>query len=329
MLLFYIVCLCGIVSCGEFGLYDSDESKVIARVADSELRESAIADIYYGVLSAEDSSKLRETAINSWIEEQIKLNAAQQVISNDVSRELIQEMVEQYRKNLLSYTFEQIYLEKNLDTSITQNEIKEYYNRNSSNFKLISPLVKAVVVRLPLELRQSKKLEQMFTKGKEQDMVDFLNICKKNNYKVNDFSEQWVEFSTVLQTIPFKRADYDDFLKSKKIYEIRDDQFHYLMRIEECLFTGEASPLEREKNTIVRILRNQRRDELLREFNDSLIRSAYLNQLVMIEDTTLSDELVIAKKDTLKVVDPTLQNRAIGGALKTTSIKTEKQKTEN
>lgn len=295
-LLCLIVGMFAVMGCGSFGLYDSDDSKVIARVGDKELRESAIEEIYNGVLSSKDSIQLRQTAIQNWIDEQIKQNAALEMFKNDKSSEkMIEEMVQQYRMNLLSYTFEQNFLQQNLDTMVTEAQIQEYYDKNGGSFKLIGPLVKAIVVRLPLELRQSTKLEKMFTKGGSDEMIEFLNICKKNNYKVDDFRDQWVEFSEVLQTLPFKGTDYDNFLKSKRGYDVRDDQYHYLLRIEECMLSGEPSPLERERETITRILRNQRREELLKEFNDSLINSAYNNQTVLIEGE-LEEELVIAVK---------------------------------
>lgn len=295
LLLLVIIGLGGVVGCGKFGLYDSDDSKVIAKVGEKELKESMIQGIYQGVLSQSDSMELRQSAIQNWIEEQIKQDATFAMFQNDNSSEkMIEEMVQQYRMNLINYTFEQRFLENNLDTLVTESQIEEYYSENGSGFKLIGPLVKAIVVRLPLELRQSAKLEKMFTKGGDQEMIEFLNICKKNDYKIDDFREQWTEFSEVLQTLPFKGTDYDEFLKSKRTYDVRDDQFHYLLRVEECMLSGEPSPLERERPTIIRILRNQRREKILKAFNDSLINRAYSEQMVMIESVEQEGVLEIA-----------------------------------
>lgn len=261
--------------CGSFGLYDADSSAVVATVGDVELRESSLKDIYFSAATPEDSLALKEAFVNAWVLEEVRHQAAQREIEGDErSWAMIESMVEQYRSNLLSYTFEQRYLAEHIDTTVTTKQIQKYYKDNSASFRLAGPLVKAIAVRIPAGLRQSRRLEAMFTKGDEEALDDFINICNKNNYPVYDYRDSWVDFRTVLQHIPFTRKNFDDFLRSRKHYDVTDDRYKYMMRIETFLPSGAVSPIERESGTITRILRNQRRGALINELNDSLLNSA-------------------------------------------------------
>lgn len=279
-----ILAIFALTACGKFGLYSGDSSAVMATVGDVELRSSTLEGIYRANMTKEDSAAVREQFIASWVLSEVKRQAAeQQIEGNDRNLVQIEQMVAEYRAKLLTHKFEQDYLATHIDTTITAQQIEAYYKANPDNFKLAGPLVKAIVVRIPSGLRQSKRLEDMFRKGKDAALDDFINICHKNNYRVDDFRDQWVDFSTVLQHIPFGKVNFDEFLKSKDSYEVTDDQFKYMMRIESHLLSGELSPIERETATISRILHNLRRSELLKALNDSLMQTAKSKKLIHIE----------------------------------------------
>lgn len=274
--------------CDNFHLYSSDSSAVVATVGDSELRESSLEGIYSGAIYAEDSLAQKRLAVNEWVLNEVKKQAAEEQIENGaLSQALIDEMVEEYRRTLLIHSLEHNYLKNALDTVVSREQIEAYYKANKSSFLLAGPLVKAIVVRLPEDLRQSKKLEELFIKGDESELADFLNICAKNDYKVVDMRGDWVEFSAVLRHIPFPYTDFDAFLKKNKHYEITDSEYKYLLRVEAYLPTGTTSPMERERATIEKILRNLRRGDAIKEFNDSLLRAANIKELIVISDESI------------------------------------------
>ncbi len=279
-----LMCALMVQSCGNFSLYSGDDSPVVARVGEAELRESAFSDIYDGSLYAGDSLLQRKVMINNWVLSEVKTQAALEEIKNGgLNQRVIDKMVEEYRRTLLIHTLEYNYLSSTIDSVVTEPQIREYYAKNKEGFRLPGPLVKAVVVRLPEDLRQSKKLEQLFLKGDKEELSDFLNICAKNEYKVVDMRENWVEFSNVLRHIPFAYTDFDKFLSKHKRYEINDNEYKYMLRIEEYLPTGTLSPMEREKQNIIKILRNLRRASAIQTFNDSLVNTAKTKGLVTIE----------------------------------------------
>ena len=93
---------------GQEKLYRSDIDKVIPK----------------GIVP-EDSVRLSRQYINSWASDRVYLKIAEEQLSKaerDVTVEL-----EDYRKSLLKYRYEQLYVNERLDTSVSHEHIEEYY----------------------------------------------------------------------------------------------------------------------------------------------------------------------------------------------------------
>lgn len=258
--------------CNKLKLYTFDKGEVIASVGERELYASDIAGMIEPGLPAKDSLAALQSIVDTWVRKEVKTAAAEAALS-DHGRD-IEEMVAQYRGALLTYKYEQEWLGGRLDTTVTADQVSDYYNANRDGFRLAGPIVKARIARIPAGLRQSRKLEEMFRSERESDRNDFLNICQKNQYSTDDFSSEWTDFSTVIQHIPFSQGNFDDFLRTRKYYEVEDDQYKYMMAIDAYRPTGDYSPMERETENIRKIILNKRRQALLERLEDSLYTSA-------------------------------------------------------
>ncbi len=263
--------------CNKLNLYTFEKGEVIAAVGERELYDSDIAGMIEPGLPAADSLAALQSIVDTWVRKEIKTAAAEAALSGH-SRD-IEEMVAQYRSALLTYKYEQEWLGGRLDTTVTAEQITEYYDANRDGFRLAGPIVKARIARIPAGLRQSRKLEEMFRSERENDRNDFLNICQKNQYRTYDFSTEWTDFGTVVQHIPFTQGSFDDFLRTRKYYEVEDDQYKYMMAIETYRPTGDYSPLERETDNIRKIILNKRRQTLLGQLEDSLYTAAENDRL--------------------------------------------------
>ncbi len=260
------------LSCNKLKLYDADKGEVIATVGGRELYASDVAGMIGAGLNRQDSLAALRSIVDTWVRKEIKTAAAEAAISGQ--GEGIEEMVAQYRSTLLSYRYEQEWLVGRLDTTVTTEQIFDYYDNNRDGFRLAGPIVKARIARIPAGLRQSRKLEEMFRSGDEGDRNDFLNICQKNQYKTEDFSAEWTDFSTVVRHIPFSQSNFDDFLRTRRFYEVEDDEYKYMMAIDLYRPTGDYSPIERETGNIRKIILNKRRQTLLGQLEDSLYNAA-------------------------------------------------------
>lgn len=258
--------------CNKLKLYTFDKGEVIASVGERELYASDIARMIEPGIPAKDSLAALQSIVDTWVRKEVKTAAAEAALS-DHGRD-IEEMVAQYRSALLTYKYEQEWLGGRLDTTVTADQVSDYYSTNRDDFRLAGPIVKARIARIPAGLRQSRKLEEMFRSERENDQNDFLNICQKNQYSTDDFSSEWTDFSSVIQHLPFSQSNFDDFLRTRKYYEVEDDQYKYMMVIDAYRPTGDYSPMERETENIRKIILNKRRQALLEQLEDSLYTSA-------------------------------------------------------
>lgn len=261
------------VGCGKLNLYDiSGRGAVVAVVNGKELYVTDLAHLYTPEMTAADSVARTEAFVDEWIRSQIKDDAASAALRDRQTD--IEQMVAQYRKSLIRYRWENEYVNSRIDTTVTREQIQVYYDENKDNFRLAGPIVRARVARIPVDMRQSGKLEDMFRSMEADDKAAFQNICDKNGYRYDNFTAEWTDFSQVLTHIPFSYKNFDEFLKQKRFYDTKDDDFHYMMLVESYLPTGDYSPLSRESESIRKLLIYKRRAELLKRLDDSLYTRA-------------------------------------------------------
>ena len=260
------------IGCNQLNLYTEDKGEVLARVGEHELYANDLTRLIDPGLPPQDSLAALQSLVDNWVRKEIKTAAAEAALSGHSDE--IEEMVAQYRSSLVTYQYEQEWMAERLDTTVTTEQIRTYYDDNRNTFRLAGPIVKARIVRLPSGLRQSRKLEEMFRSERETDRNDFLNICQKNQSLTNDFSTEGTDFSTVVRHIPFSQSNFDDFLRTRKYYDVEDDQYKYMMVIDAYRPTGDYSPMERETANIRKIILNKRRQTLLNTLEDSLYRAA-------------------------------------------------------
>lgn len=271
------------VGCGKLSLYNRySNDKVIASVDNIKLYQSDIDKNITLGLPTEDSIKAVRSFVKQWINTQLKTKAAQEFLASD--QEDIDKMVDEYRKQLTVYRYETIFVENNLDTTITDNQIREYYQNNKDKFRLAGPIVKARIIRIPVDLRADKKLEEMFLSKNMDQREALINICDKNGYRFEDYSSEWTDFNSVISHIPFTIRNFDEFLKTKKFYETKDDEFKYMMVIDSYLLSGDISPESRLRDQIKRTLIHKQKTELIKHLEDSLYRVAEINKDFAVED---------------------------------------------
>ena len=123
-----------LVSC-EFAQRISHSDAVVMKIGKSVLYESDLAGLIPQGISSEDSAAMAARLIEKWKLEQLlvaKAEAELPAAQLDVSSEM-----ESYRRSLLIYRFESMYVSERLDTVVTDMEVEEYYRENAAFFKKV------------------------------------------------------------------------------------------------------------------------------------------------------------------------------------------------
>ena len=261
-----------LAGCRELPRYFSSDT-TIARAGGKELRLNDVRSVVPPGLSGEDSTAYMKIYVDRWIRKQLKLREAETLFSSSAGD--IARMVEEYRQALLIRQLDQHYVDRSIDTVFTADEISAYYNAHKGDFKLDRTIVKGRIVRFDASYRQAARLKTLMASKSPAFQQDFSDICEKNNFAVNDFREQWIDFPEFLSYLPTLRSQsYDPVLASTAVQEMRDSHSRYYFQIEAVMREGEPIPLERLSGTIRRILFNQRKGEIIRNHEEELYRRA-------------------------------------------------------
>lgn len=257
----------------------ASEDHVVAQVGDAELLESDMKGVCAGV-TGEDSVELAEAYVDTWVKKQLKIQAAEEMFSESSAD--IDRMVQDYRNTLLNNKFDQYYLEQYLDTVFTEKNIVDYYNSRINDFLLDRDIVKGRIVVVPDSYRQLNKLKELMGSDNDEKQQDFMDICVKNDFHITEFTS-WTDLNEFMSHLPSsKRDNLDDILSKRTVQQTSYDTDFYLFQISQVKRKGDLNPIERVRESIKRMLYNQRKTEMLKQFEDSLYRKAEEQDLLKI-----------------------------------------------
>lgn len=264
-----------LLSCGSL----NDENKVLAEVGDEELHQSDLAFLFKSQYYSYDDSVARaEAYIEQWIEDQIMVQEANE--SDKIDHAIIERRVTNFKNDLLIYEYQNSLLAERLDTNITEEEIKKYYNENQKEFQLNDYLVKVLYIKIPFDAPEIEKIGQAYKLTKPTDLLyiqDYAKIYASNFY----YDEtNWIYFDDILKEIPIQDVDKDKFILKKSKTKFEEAGFYYFLNIIDYKLKNTLSPLSFEKQNIKDRILNQRTKQLQEEIKNEIIQSAYANNQV-------------------------------------------------
>ncbi len=259
-------------SCRDFNANFGGDTAVV-KVGGKELRESELLTVVPQQFTGEDSTQFAQTYVSRWIKKQLKLREAEQLFS--ASQQDIESLVEEYRQSLLIRKLEESYIKSSIDTTYTDAQIEEYYNSHIENFKLNRDIVKYRILRFPEDYRSAKRLHELMESSSSSKQEDLLSICEKEEFEMEDATESWSDFSTLLDHLPLVRGgDYLALLSKRGIQQLKGNDYQYYFEVTDHLKVGDAAPLERVRETIRTILITERQQQLIKEREEQLLLQA-------------------------------------------------------
>lgn len=268
------VALLGVTSCRELPDYLVGDD-TIARVGRNELTMADMADVLPANLKGEDSVVFVKQYVDKWIVKQLKVEEADRLFSG--SEKDIERLVEDYRQTLLTNRVDQYYVEQQMESDFTDEDIAEYYNTHKSDFVLDRTLVKGRIVCFPADYRQSKKLMEQMRKAatSQGDDKTFSEVCQKNGFQVVDNRAEWVNFADFLANLPTTRSqEYDHLLDKLGVQEMKANDVRYYFYFTSVCRKGNVAPLELVAENIRRILVTQRHSEIIKAHEQSIVNQA-------------------------------------------------------
>lgn len=270
----YLSPLLIITSCSYFEKKIEVKDRV-ARVNNVNLYRTDLADILPEKVSAEDSIILTKNYIENWIKQTLLLQNAEKNLSLlgvDIEKQLTS-----YRNSLIIYQYEKDLVRTSLDTVLSDSELQTYYDNHQKNFELKENIVRFTYLKLSKETPKINKVRNWFKSANPKDKNLLEEYCYQYaiNFNLNDST--WYYFDDLLDEIPIKTYNEEQFLKNNTFFEIPDSVHVYLVNIKEFMIKESISPLEFERDNIKNIIINQRKLKLIKETEQKIYDFALKN----------------------------------------------------
>ncbi len=250
---------------------DQRGKQVIATVGNSSL---TIGELEAGIpqeISPEDSIILADKIIRQWIKDNLLYDLAKKNISD---LEEINLLVENYRKSLMVFHYQEQLVNEKLSRDISDEEMLAYFDNNKGGFKLEHTLIKGLYLKVPLDAPQINDIRSWCKSGSKATLDKIEKYSVQNAVVYDYFYDRWVDFNDMMDNLPVHYNDPDATVKNNRYIELQDSSYYYFLNIKEYLPEGSDAPFEHAKPTVKEVLINQKKMGFLKELEDDLYDKA-------------------------------------------------------
>ncbi len=247
-------------SCNNVGWHTPQSKKECIAVFKNECLTSTEFQSIAMSFNKKDSSRLAKLYIDQWKANQyLYLEALNSIIvDEDKLNSYLKTMKQQY------YISEYIkkYIEDNLDTSVSNKEIIDFYQTHKDLFKLSNNIIQLFYVKLnDNEKDVSEFKKALLLANKNTQKIKSILVEKASSYFTED--SLWLKWDDVTKEIGFlKNYDIQKIPKGKVI-EWRDGTYYYYIKIKDYKIKNEYSPIIYEKEKIKKIIMDDRKNKLI------------------------------------------------------------------
>ena len=263
---FIFLCGCNFIS--------NDDSQNIARYDDSLLTNKEFINLM-GDYDKNDSVSRANNIINNWAINKILIERAKLNL-NDSKLQSIELLVKDYEASLLSEAYLEALINSSINPDIDSTEIKEFYDKNKSLFRLNEDIFRLAFIELPLDFSDTYQVRVKLKRYRDADR-QFLDSI---SYRYNSFSfesENWISKKQLIQKFPFITNYSYKSLKNYNFFQYKDSLSLYLIKIIKSTKNGDISPIEYVLPTLEYMSLNKRKKELMLSIKSEILKDALLN----------------------------------------------------
>ena len=250
------------------------EGDVVAKAGSHRLYTTDIASFLPKGLSPEDSTALVTQYITSWATEQLYMDMAQKELGKedlDVSKEL-----EDYRRALVKYRYEQSYVNQRLDTTITDTQIQKYYDAHKDQFVLTVPVVRARFAQVdgksPYLAQVRKYLAAGTEDGQDFESIDTLAVSSARIYK--DYGDRWIGVAEIAGEFGMDGQAFLSARRNGYVEKTDEDGNRLIAYVRDIVQSGQNGPVEYFADRIKDIILSTRKQALLASLEQNLLKQA-------------------------------------------------------
>jgi hypothetical protein len=270
--LFGLILLVLFVSCDYI---KQDEQRIpVARVNDSYLYFDEIEDLVFESATPEDSALIVSGFINRWATRQLLIDRSM-VNLPQATMEEFEQLVQDYREELYTEAYKGVVVSQQLDSAISPFELRSYYESNKETFRLNETLLQMRYIHVDPSYSDLAETETRFVNF---DSIDRSWLSEHSlEFRSFNFNDTvWVRQEAVHERLPILQGN-SQVLKKSNYSQLRDSLGVYLVATRDVLQPGDLAPLEYIEPTLVQVILNQRKLELIKKLEKDITTDAIKN----------------------------------------------------
>ena len=250
--------------------FSGDE--IVAVAGSEKLYRSDLDRILPKGMPVEDSTRLAMQYITTWASDIVYVTIAEEQLSKsekDVTKEL-----EDYRKSLLKYRYEQLYVNERLDTAVTDDQVREYFEAHSDKYVLQRPVVKARFLAIFSDSPAKEQIRKRMSSDDVNVLVEAASLAFSAAHKYTGWNDGWVDVAVLSREFGL---DYTEVLAKKKgdWVEIEgEDGISRIAYISDMVKEGELAPIEYAAQSIRDMIISARKQKLIMTLEQDLLKDA-------------------------------------------------------
>lgn len=276
-----MVAVAAVCSCEAISNFIHDDD-VVARIGKSKLYRFELESYIPKDVSAEDSAKIASQYINTWAMGQLFQAVAEENLPKselDVSAEL-----EEYRKSLIRYRYEQQYVNTRLDTTVTVSEIEGYYEAHKDMFVLEVPIVKARFLNIMQESPAKDVIVKKMSSSEYDDLAQADSLAYTSALKYEDHSDEWVDMIKYAKLFGEDYGTVLSKLSSDGYIRMEGESGNVMIGyVCDIIRPGKTAPVDYCEPRIKDIIISNRKHALLTTLEQDLLKDALEHDKLIIE----------------------------------------------
>lgn len=252
-----------------------DDNLVLAKVHNDYLYDTDLLGLVPANTSYRDSIVLTRNYVNNWIKTKLMVEKARFNLRDDQLD--FEKRLEEYENSLIIFEYESELINQKLDTTISESELKSFYNNHLNDFELKENIVKIFYAVIDKDLPERKQIENTFTLA-DSLIIDSLEVLSATfNFTVFLDTSFWLSFGELKRKIPIETYNQELFLKDKRFIKISDDNNYYMLKFVDFRITDDISPYELVEKNIRNIILAKRKIGLIKKVREEIYNQAALN----------------------------------------------------
>lgn len=230
-------------------------------------------------LSQLDSVAFARVFVENWMADQLMYNVARKNIPDE---DKIDEMVEEYRQQLIMSEYQRILIDEKLKKEITEDVIDEYFKAHADDLILRKDLIQGVFLKVPLGAPRHNQLRSWLALKTDNDFERVEKYAIQHASAYEYFVEKWTDFNAVATKLPTRFSNPSAFIRQNKVVEVKDTAFYYMLSIKNYAPAGSPYPQDYAREEIRNLLVSQSKVEFLQNFRKDILARALKKKDAMV-----------------------------------------------